>query len=274
MAQCHLALRQFDKALLFFRLLWYYARTRGSTEHTLQAHLGMGTTLWAQARLRLDTEMGNDSGGGAAARGGAGGAALLKRKSLGRFVRSLQIARFWLAKNSPPPPVIHQIKELQLYADSSLRTAFVEYDMVRHRLPGFLASQAAPDGGVGVGPVLSPAQRGITSFREFVKSQIITGRSYCQYCHHTRNDEDEMLMCSGCGVARFCSREHQSMCSDKLGARTGRHVVPHRRVCALLRQFKKISQSPAEPTDGAAVVELFRAYQEGEREFLARGGIY
>jgi len=195
----------------------------------------------------------------------------LKRTSHSRFVRSLQVARFWLSKNFPPPPFIHTIKALQLYSDTRLRIAFVEYDMVRHRLAGLSGSKAAAQH-----PVVSPAQLAITSFRDYINSQFMTGRSYCQYCHHTRNDQDSMLMCTGCGVVRFCSREHQIMCSDKLGARTGRHVVPHRRVCALLQQFKKISEgSAAAPADiGVAWLELYRVYKEGEREFLTRGGIY
>ena len=63
----------------------------------------------------------------------------------------------------------------------------------------------------------------------------------CFQCMQARSvdKDDTMLTCGGCLVARFCNVECQQHASSKKGPRCGNHIVRHKELCPLLREWHK-----------------------------------
>jgi len=72
----------------------------------------------------------------------------------------------------------------------------------------------------------------------------------CGYCKQHKDQQSlPMLLCGGCRAVRFCGRKHQEMASARLGMLNGKFVVPHNRLCRILKDFRLRSLSRAQITD-------------------------
>jgi len=244
-AQCHLALREYRQALFYFALLLHYATRNKICKETIHARMGISTTIWAQTRWRAnELELQG---------AGQNSAPCVKGTPLRVYCERLQRSLYWLRQNSPFPDIFTSVETLQLHTNTLLRAAFLQYDLFRYLRP------AIPTPGL-------PHKYEVMALKNlkgFLDSQLKVGPKFCDYCHQTRHDEDEMLMCSGCGVARFCNKQHQIMSSDRLGTRTGRCVVRHKVLCKLLQQYK-ISLKNTTPDSAQIWLDIQRAFLNTE----------
>jgi len=247
-AQCHLALREYKKALFYFALLLHYATCNKNCEEAMHAHMGISTTIWAQTRWRAnELELQG---------AGQNNASCIKGTPLRAYCERLQRALYWLRQNSPFPEIFTSVEMLRLHTDTMLRAAFLQYDLFRYLRPAIPTP----------GPPHEFEVMALKNLKGFLDSQLKVGPKFCDYCQQTRHDEDEMLMCSGCGVARFCSRQHQIMSSARLGTRTGRCVVRHKVLCKLLQQYKTFLQNTS--PDSAQI------WLDTQRAFLNTEAVY
>ena len=68
---------------------------------------------------------------------------------------------------------------------------------------------------------------------------VESGRNHCAGCSQRRGEDEQMLTCGGCRVARFCSVEHQKMASKSVAAGGSVFEGRHRDVCALLGKWRQ-----------------------------------
>jgi len=244
-AQCHLALREYKKALFYFALLLHYATRNTNCEETMHARMGISTTIWAQTRWHANVLELQGAG--------QNSASCLKGTPLRAYCERLQRSLYWLKQNSPFPDIFTSVEMLRLHTDTLLRAAFLQYDLFRYLRPAILSPGLPHEYEV----------MALKNLRVFLDSQLKVGPKFCDYCHQTRHDQDEMLMCSGCGVARFCNKEHQTMSSARLGTRTGRCVVRHKVLCKLLQQYKIFLQNTT-PDSAQIWLDIQRAFLNTE----------
>ena len=62
----------------------------------------------------------------------------------------------------------------------------------------------------------------------------------CLQCMQAHYKDDTMLTCGGCRIARFCNEDCQRHASSKDGSRNGNHIVRHKELCPLLREWHKM----------------------------------
>jgi hypothetical protein len=71
--------------------------------------------------------------------------------------------------------------------------------------------------------------KALTYLKEHLAWRVQRGRDVCNGCGQKRGEDAPMLTCSGCGVARFCSGDHQKMASKSAASGgnilMGRHKV-------------------------------------------------
>ena len=77
----------------------------------------------------------------------------------------------------------------------------------------------------------------IRMIKAYLMAIVYMRRKHCQGCGQTRCEEVRFLMCSGCGVARYCSKSHQRMSFRKRGFMN--QFVSHGEICPLLKQWKQ-----------------------------------
>jgi len=79
--------------------------------------------------------------------------------------------------------------------------------------------------------------------KQYLRSQVDTALGRCTGCSQRRGEEAPMLTCSGCGVAKFCSQDHQRMASKK--DHSLRKAVRHKDVCPLLKKWRFVVNGKA-----------------------------
>ena len=66
------------------------------------------------------------------------------------------------------------------------------------------------------------------------------GRNCCEFCWQVRGEDAPMETCGGCGVARYCSREHQELSFNKKTTRL--HTFSHKIMCPLWKRGRNIKK--------------------------------
>jgi hypothetical protein len=74
---------------------------------------------------------------------------------------------------------------------------------------------------------------------QYLSVSIEQARTHCAACSQTRGGDTNLLMCSGCRVARFCSPQHQRMASADTPRSRSMVFGKHNRVCALLGKWRQ-----------------------------------
>ena len=74
---------------------------------------------------------------------------------------------------------------------------------------------------------------------KYLSVSIEQARTHCAACSQTRGEDANLLMCSGCRVARFCSPQHQRMASVDTPRSRSMVFGKHNRVCALLGKWRQ-----------------------------------
>ena len=64
----------------------------------------------------------------------------------------------------------------------------------------------------------------------------------CAFCSQKRDHDDTMLSCSVCRVSRFCNVECQTQAYKKSMMACSTMVVPHSKLCPLLRAWKQVQR--------------------------------
>jgi len=71
---------------------------------------------------------------------------------------------------------------------------------------------------------------------------VAEGVFACAFCSQRREHDDTMLCCSVCHVSRFCNVECQTQAYKKSMMACSTMVVPHRKLCPLLREWKQVKR--------------------------------
>jgi tetratricopeptide (TPR) repeat protein len=83
--------------------------------------------------------------------------------------------------------------------------------------------------------------------KEHLSWSVQRGRDWCGGCDQLRGEDTQMLTCSGCRVARFCSADHQKMASKK-GALGGDLIRGrHKDICGVLGKWRKVVKDGVSP---------------------------
>jgi hypothetical protein len=97
----------------------------------------------------------------------------------------------------------------------------------------------------------------LAHLKEHLSCRVQWGRYMCIYCGQTRGEHTQMLACSSCRVARFCSADHQKMASkkDALGGSllTGRY----KDICRVLSKWRKVVKDGVTPDSCTADLVAF-----------------
>ena len=134
----------------------------------------------------------------------------------------------------------------------------------------------------------------VNMVKECVKTQIdnsrLSGKKRgCRFCFQ---QSEEMLLCGGCKVVRFCDKKHQKLASYPA---FGSVSLPHKMLCPLLELYRSIRKHESRVTgdasgdsssdssddfpddssddasdDSATMTQLLIAYDEAVRLFLQR----
>jgi len=70
---------------------------------------------------------------------------------------------------------------------------------------------------------------------------VAEGVFACAFCSQKRDHDDIMLCCSVCHVSTFCNVECQTQAYKKSMMASSTMVVLHRKLCPLLREWKKVA---------------------------------
>jgi len=79
-------------------------------------------------------------------------------------------------------------------------------------------------------------------FRMCLDTEILIGVRTCKFCEQVKTNDDVMLKCSECKVARFCNK----FCQCQKGAYSKRMhlrmgiILLHRHLCPLLKQWRQV----------------------------------
>lgn len=87
---------------------------------------------------------------------------------------------------------------------------------------------------------LGQQSEALASLKEYLSWRVEVGRSMCDGCGQTRCEDVPMLVCSGCGVARFCSKYHQKMASKSVLAGGNLFMGRHKHICGLLGKWRNV----------------------------------
>ena len=93
------------------------------------------------------------------------------------------------------------------------------------------------------------------TYQEHLSWRVQWGRDLCLGCGQTRGEDTPILTCSGCGVAKFCSADHQKMASKKvaLGGSGGSLLMGrHKDICGVLRKWRKVVKDGEAPDSCSA----------------------
>lgn len=74
---------------------------------------------------------------------------------------------------------------------------------------------------------------------KYLSVLVKQARTHCAGCDQTRGEDVNLLVCSGCRVARFCNRQHQRMASCDTPRSRSMVFGKHSRVCALLGKWRQ-----------------------------------
>jgi len=95
---------------------------------------------------------------------------------------------------------------------------------------------------------------------------VAEGVFACAVCLQKRDHDDTMSCCSVCHVSRFCNVECQTQAYKKSMMACSTMVVPHRKLCPLLREWKKVKRrrqtTESSASMFAAFLSEFHPFQE------------
>jgi len=255
LAQCNLALCNYRKALLFHKLLWHYSKINNLHDYRTIGQSGIASVICAQAHHNLAKARDDTT---------------LATLDTPNFATRLHQARVWYMKGD-------NNENGGLYACTFLRLAFLEYHLAKYH--GTLHTQIACGRLLGDAPTTEAISRQneqlndirITDINtqhnrylvKYLKHQIKIGNQSCSFCEQSRFANDNLLMCSGCNVVRFCNKQHQKLASTKMSTFSGRYVIRHHSVCKLLRHYAKYLANSS--------VENAQSYLHEQNAFLDRG---
>ena len=69
---------------------------------------------------------------------------------------------------------------------------------------------------------------------------LVFARERCAGCRQVRGDDAPMLICEGCGVARFCNSDHQRMASSRTVRGGSVWEGRHKDICGVLRTWRQV----------------------------------
>jgi len=69
-----------------------------------------------------------------------------------------------------------------------------------------------------------------------------SGRSRCEFCSQVRGEDAAMETCSGCRVARYCSREHQKLSWNSRKKSNRLHTFSHKVMCPLWKRWRSVEK--------------------------------
>ncbi len=69
-----------------------------------------------------------------------------------------------------------------------------------------------------------------------------SGRSRCEFCSQVRGEDAPMETCSECGVARYCSREHQKLSWNCHKKSNRLHTFSHKVMCPLWKRWRSVEK--------------------------------
>ena len=267
LAQSNRGLGNYNRALLFQKILWYYARVKKLKEFVYLAQSGIATVIYErahhqQAKLLAQHAVNAHYGG-----------------CLPGFATSLKQATKWYIKD---PNNIGG-----LYASTFLQLAFIYHDLAKHsgtpqheEIFTTLAAQQRQAEELVSSPVaknslsantddlsevlaIHMASEHNTYLMKYLQQLLENGHKKCSFCEQCRSANDTLLTCTGCGVVRFCNKQHQKMASKRMSTFSGRYVIRHHSVCKLLRHYVMFINKNS--------VQNTHAYLKEQRLFLARG---
>ena len=76
-------------------------------------------------------------------------------------------------------------------------------------------------------------------------------------CGQTRGEDTPILTCSGCGVAKFCSADHQKMASKKAALGGNMLIGRHKDICGVLRKWREVVKDGVAPDSCTADLVAF-----------------
>ena len=269
LAQSNRGLCNFNRALLLQKILWHYARVKKLKDFVYLAQSGIATVIYERAHHQKAKLLTQPQYAVNAEYSGC----------LPGFTTSLKQATKWYIKD---PNNIGG-----LYASTFLQLAFIYHDLAKHngtlqheKIFTTLTPQQRQAETMALFPVpkttlsanmhelseilaIHMASEHNTYLMKYLQQLAGNGHKKCSFCEQCRSANDTLLTCTGCGVVRFCNKEHQKMASKRMSTFSGRYVIRHHSVCKLLRHYVKFL------TDNS--VENTHAYLTQQRLFLARG---
>ena len=87
----------------------------------------------------------------------------------------------------------------------------------------------------------------VAHLQEYLSCIVQGGRNLCSGCWQIRGAETPMLKCSGCRVARFCSKSHQKMASNKAAHGGSLWTGRHKDMCGVLGRWREVVKCGAAP---------------------------
>lgn len=262
-AQCHMALGNYHRALIFYKILWYYGKVKTLKDCVKIARAGIATAIYARAKKHccVSTSSPNPT--------------KQTVNLMYSYSNSLKQASVWYLET---PPVSGGV-----FTSTSLRMAFLYYDMACHKtlqeegtLTHYRSHPIDSDGsGISIEENVNEIAEELAlemenpysiSLQRYLMGQIRDGHMHCGFCHQCRHTNDKILTCSGCGVVRFCNKQHQKMASKRVSIYGGRHVITHKSICKLLGEFVKFSENNSLPNAYSYLAE--------QRAFLQRGMVF
>jgi len=284
-AQCHLALRNYNRALIFHKLLWHYSTVKDLKDFIYSGKNGIATVIFARAKYNYTQQRQTSTLlAPQESLSDAPQQIAETQDSMSSFSHSLQKARIWYLKDS--------LENGGLYVSTFLRLAFLYHDIAQSKGMGMqdnifqkltveegkvekialsemthdaLTHDALTDKVYNLAETMAVHMESEHNkyLMKYLKQQVRTGRTMCCFCEQSRHENDTILMCSGCGVVRFCNKEHQKLAAKSASAYSGRYVVTHKKICKLLNAFVQYCYDKS--------LENTHSYLKEQRVFFARG---
>ena len=225
LGRCKAAMGDYEQAITCHKEHWtimqvlvlpgaqaYTPPNMGGPGAQANAALNMGVVLWAQARVQHGDTAGSNTPAAHVVRGCG---PFLWQGRPAAYIDSMCNVKHWLetALNLAQTHGFNDEKEFAL-----LNLTFLAVD------------EGNEEEALGL-------------LKQFLRSQVVNALGRCTGCSQRRGEEAPMLTCSGCGVAKFCSQDHQKMASKK--DRSLRKAVRHKDVCPLLKKWRFVVNGKA-----------------------------
>jgi len=206
LGRCQTALFNYEQAVACYKAQWSMAEELDLVDQQAVAALNLGVIIWAQARVEHF-----DNSAAPLPSAHARPAAYMDstRNASQWFETALKLSM------SPVSGDVH-VKEME---DALLHLSFLAFDVGQEDdaldfLRQLLYAQMGSLQRVGVG-----------------------SQSSCRGCFQKGGKDVVMLVCSGCGIARFCNADHQKMASKKGELRS---PARHKDMCLLLKKWQQV----------------------------------